>query len=254
MKAVCTDETLIDFVPKLIGLENNDKGKSEAPIFYLNTNMFTVKTHQYSSNPSEMNTNKTIYWKSVVDGTATLSEFTAQLSNKQLANICVGAFSAASGTDIVGNASTKLAGGAGETTHYLSNLEVPSIVMADGPAGLRLEKEYNLLENGQVKAKEIKQTEFFSENMENNFNQNPTYYQYCTAIPIGTALAQSWNDELVADIGDIVGYEMKLFNVQLWLAPAVNIHRSPLCGRNFEYYSEDPFLSGHLGAAIIKGV
>ena len=254
VKAVRTDETLVDFVPKFAGLENNNNDKSKAPIFYLNSDMFKTKIHKYSSNPSEIITNKTVHWKSVVDGTATLNEFTAQLSNKQLANICVGAFSSTSGTDVIGNAATKVAGGAGETTSYLSNLGVPSIVMADGPAGLRLEKEYNLLENGQTKTKEVKQTDFSSENLENNFNQNPTYYQYCTAIPIGTALAQSWNDDLVKAIGDIVGYEMKLFNVQLWLAPAVNIHRSPLCGRNFEYYSEDPLLSGRIGAAITKGV
>ena len=76
------------------------------------------------------------------------------------------------------------------------------------------------------------------------------YYQYATAIPIGTALAQSWNETLVFDIGVLVGHEMERFGVQIWLAPALNIHRSPLCGRNFEYYSEDPLLSGRMGAAL----
>lgn len=78
--------------------------------------------------------------------------------------------------------------------------------------------------------------------------------QYATAIPIGTAIAQSWNLDFAKDCGDIVGAEMEGFGVQLWLAPALNIHRSILCGRNFEYYFEDPVISGLFAAAITNGV
>ena len=78
--------------------------------------------------------------------------------------------------------------------------------------------------------------------------------QYCTAIPIGTAIAQSFNTDLAEKYGDIVGYEMEMFGVHLWLAPALNIHRSIRCGRNFEYYSEDPLVSGLMAAGITNGV
>ncbi len=77
-----------------------------------------------------------------------------------------------------------------------------------------------------------------------------TYYQFCTAFPVGTAMAQTWNEELLQSFGRAVSHEMKEFHIDLWLAPGMNIHRNPLCGRNFEYYSEDPFLSGKMAAAV----
>ncbi len=75
-----------------------------------------------------------------------------------------------------------------------------------------------------------------------------------TAFPIGTMLACTWNLDLVKEIGKAGALEMKENNLAMWLAPALNIHRSPLCGRNFEYYSEDPFVSGKVAAAMIKGI
>ena len=74
-----------------------------------------------------------------------------------------------------------------------------------------------------------------------------------TMIPIGTAIAQSFNPDLAKAFGGIVGSEMEMTGVHLWLAPALNIHRSILCGRNFEYYSEDPLVSGIMAAAVVQG-
>ena len=78
--------------------------------------------------------------------------------------------------------------------------------------------------------------------------------QFATALPIETAIAQSFNDEFANICGDIVGEEMEAYGVDLWLAPAMNIHRNVLCGRNFEYFSEDPILTAHMAIAITKGV
>ena len=157
----------------------------------------------------------------------------------------------------LGSAGVRVPGSAGETTQALEeNYGIPSLIMADGPAGLRLRQSYEVdrktdtvygagvlgsLENG------------FLEEMEEHEGAD-RYYQYCTAFPVGTMLAQTWDVKLMERFGDAVALEMKEFYVDLWLAPGMNIQRNPLCGRNFEYYSEDPYLSGMMAAAVTKGV
>ena len=93
------------------------------------------------------------------------------------------------------------------------------------------------------------------DNLENNKDRKgEIHFQFATALPSGTALAQSFNENFVEKCGDLVGEEMDIFNVHLWLALALNIHRNILCGRNFEYYSEDPLISGKMAAAMKRGV
>ena len=128
-----------------------------------------------------------------------------------------------------------------------------SIALADGPAGLRLKKEYQV-DDGQIVPTDFLaalEGGFFAAEQE---KRGTSYYQYCTAIPVGTLLAQTWNLDLVQKLGEMIGHEMELFGVTLWLAPGMNIHRNPLCGRNFEYYSEDPLLAGMMAASMTLGV
>lgn len=157
----------------------------------------------------------------------------------------------------LGASGIKVPGIAGETSEALfDQYGIPSLIMADGPAGIRLQQTYEVdrekdtvygtgvlgsLENGYLVGRK-------------DHEGAERYYQYCTAFPVGTALAQSWNKKLMEQFGRKVAAEMEEFHINLWLAPGLNIHRNPLCGRNFEYYSEDPFLSGTLAAAVTRGV
>ena len=187
----------------------------------------------------------------------------AELKDEELACMNIGSFDPKGGmASMIGNAATTVAGAAGETAHVH---DFPVLVMADGPAGLRLSREYWEDEKGAHPADtSMPETvlEFLSP-MQLRIMKllgsgkkpgGPVKEQYCTAIPIGTAIAQSWNTALAERFGDIVGDEMERFGIHLWLAPALNIHRDIRCGRNFEYFSEDPLISGKMAAAITHGV
>lgn len=115
------------------------------------------------------------------------------------------------------NTSTANTFGMGNMPEY----GIPNVMTADGPAGLRIE---------------------------------PRCGVYTTAFPCATLLACSWNPEIVYQVGEAGAKEVKENNIGMWLTPAINIHRSPLCGRNFEYYSEDPYLTGTLASAMVKGI
>ena len=188
------------------------------------------------------------------------------LGDEELCLLNIGAFDPKGGAmSVIGNASQSVAGAAGETTSVLKDKGVPALVMADGPAGLRLSREYTRDEKGAHSVGDT-MPESLMELMpapvafamklfaSKGKVKGEILEQYCTAIPIGTALAQSWNLDFAERCGDVVGDEMERFGVHLWLAPALNIHRDIRCGRNFEYFSEDPLISGRIAAAITRGV
>lgn len=188
------------------------------------------------------------------------------LSDEELAYMSVGMFDPKGGLlSMVGNAGRSVAGAAGETSGALRYQGVPSLVMADGPAGLRLAKDYVKDGNG-VHSLGAAFPESMLELLPSPVRcllqimqrrpgkRTEILHQYCTAIPIGTALAQSWNEDFAYLCGDIIGEEMERFGVHLWLAPALNIHRDIRCGRNFEYFSEDPLVSGIFAAALTNGI
>ena len=146
-------------------------------------------------------------FKEVAEGKLTPEEFLAQLTDEETAQLL-------GGQPNTGVANTF---GYGNLPEY----GVPSVMTADGPAGLRIAPECGVT---------------------------------TTCWPCSTLLACSWNPEIVEAVGLAGGAEVKENNIAMWLTPAVNIHRSPLCGRNFEYYSEDPYLAGKLAGAMVRGI
>ena len=200
--------------------------------------------------------NETITLGSVIGRNAGISQLVAQFSVKELAELCVGNYDRGDLEDgMVFSASGNVPGAAAETIDkYAVSRKIQPIVMADGPAGLRLQPHFkatrkgDLLPGGGVFG-------YIDYPFPDDLPEDAVdYYQYCTMIPTATALAQTWNMDLIEQLGHMVGEEMEEYGVNLWLAPGMNIHRNPLCGRNFEYFSEDPLLSGLCATADTKGV
>ena len=154
-------------------------------------------------------------------------EVMARMSLEDKAHFVIGTGMAGfSGDEAVIGATKNLVPGAAGTTYPLDSLGIPAIVLADGPAGLRIDATRE--------------------------GDSATYY--CTHFPIGTLLASTWNTQLIEEVGQAIGEEVKEYGADVLLAPALNIMRNPLCGRNFEYYSEDPVVAGKTAGAYITGV
>lgn len=151
-------------------------------------------------------------------------------------------------------------GAAGRTNTRMLKKGIPNIILADGPAGINVNPSMTIGKDGLPRYPEglpenwkwgwLKRVERLMSLGKNGI----TVYHYMTAWPNETTLAQSWDTELLEEIGKAVGREMLETGISVWLAPGMNIHRNPLCGRNFEYYSEDPLISGKMAAAITRGV
>ena len=165
------------------------------------------------------------------------------------------------GTGLFGeNKGFRVPGAVGHmTTDYLDR-GIPNRELCDGPAGLRIQRRSTIDEKGKIKAVDasISLYEFLpgwlTKLLLGNPEKEQLLYQYVTGFPVAAAVAQSWNAPLAEEIGRAVSAEMTEYGVTWWLAPALNIVRNPLCGRNYEYYSEDPLLSGKLAAAVTRGV
>ncbi len=196
-----------------------------------------------------------------------INENADKYSNGDLINLLLGSQRGDGLSSFIGESSMKVKGAAGESYSGIEGLK--TYVMADGPAGLRLSPKVAI--GKKDKLRDLSANYFMTQLIDffplisrpilSRFTHEKKLkrsekilYQYATSLPIGTALAQSWNLEYAKLCGDVVGSEMEEFGVHFWLAPGMNIHRYVRCGRNFEYYSEDPLLTGLIASSITNGV
>lgn len=160
-------------------------------------------------------------------GKSPIQQIIKAMTLEEKAKLVVGnGFSMPGAGPTIGQTQDKVPGAAG-TTYAIPRLGIPSIVVSDGPAGVRIDS----VRKG-----------------------NPGKTYYATAWPVGTLLASSWDTALVRKVGAAFGHEVKEYGIDVLLGPALNIHRNPLGGRNFEYFSEDPLVAGTMAAAMVNGI
>ena len=154
-----------------------------------------------------------------------IDEVLKAMTLEEKATLLVGGARAVIVDGVPTGTAAKVPGAAGNT-RPIDRLGIPGTVLADGPAGLRISPTRD--------------------------GASQTFY--CTGFPVGTLLASSWDLDLVEAVTTAMGQEVHEYGVDVLLAPGMNIHRNPLCGRNFEYFSEDPLLSGKMASAYVKGI
>jgi len=215
-KSMFEDVSVEDLV-----LENIHDDLSTTRRFKISADKFSEKEFDYDFDYCREETEEDVSFEDVLNQSKTVEQFVSKMSIDELIELVNGRYKNKLNDSTV-------YGSPGQLSDVLDEYGIEGLVTADGPQGLRLEKEYKI--------------------------GDETYYQFTTAIPNETAVAQSFSEDLAYKMAQIVAEEMKTYGVDLWLAPALNIQRSPFCGRNFEYYSEDPFLTYKMASNITKGI
>lgn len=229
---------------ELTAPEKIKENLSDIPHYYIDAKSVTVKNNTYGEIP--VTTDKKI------------AKLLSKFSNEELAALVVGC-----GTDSREEERfLNVMGASGSTTSRLyEKYKIPNVILSDGPAGLNITPRVVEMPDGELKSADpYPQYDFgmFGKMMHSRMLAKPEdgvcHYQYATTFPAGVVRAQTWNTELMKEFGDAMGTEMEEFGVTVWLAPGMNITRNTLCGRTFEYCSEDPVLSGEIAAATVNGV
>ncbi len=183
-----------------------------------------------------------------------IKKLLSDLSDKDLISLCIG-------NGLLGNKEGyKVPGSVGCTSTDFLERGIRNILMCDGPAGVRLQRRSTIDKKGKIRPLDFPLSLYellpksILKLLMGDERKDRVIYQFVTGFPVATAVAQTFNKNLCRRMGTAVGKEMEKYGITLWLAPAVNIIRNPLCGRNYEYYSEDPVLSGELARELTKGV
>lgn len=241
------------------------------PVIQISGGELTCICHQYRSplwqeetaggNPGML------HLDDVRAGRTSLDDFVNSLTAEEMSYLCVGnageredaTFASYDGSNTETDIIVPMAPGTCDTTRELMERRgIPNMHMSDGGSGLRMLPEYEVDEKGRLLTDGILSVRNVDKILDGDYIKDrvnhTVYEQYTTGLPMATMLAQTWDRELWRKCGEIEGKEMQTFHVELWLAPSMNIHRNPLCGRNFEYYSEDPLITGECAAFVINAI
>lgn len=245
------------------------------PILSLSASEIACERHSYgeSGKPvSAFSSPVSLRMKDFLTGQVSAEQLAGNLSLDELVHLLVGrvpeqtgvsrrasVFTAgiSSSTSELEDTTEWICAGASETTaSLLTTRGIPKLNLADGGSGLRLIPEFQTDVSGNLATSglfSIGNVDRFAGDVLHQENGGEHFWQYPTAFPMAMVMAQSWNKALLEKVGQIIGREADAYGVDIWLAPSMNIHRNPLCGRNYEYYSEDPVITGESASAVLTG-